>query len=295
MRAFSYHKPKSVREAIGLLSQYSQEAVVLSGGTDLLVEMKKRTRNPSHIVSIQGIPRLRRIEQDGENLLHIGPSVTMQTLSSHPALTGGLGFLAQAASLLGSWQIRNRATLGGNICHASPSADTLPALLCLKALLKLEGLDGERVIPVEDFFLGPGETVASPGEILTDVLIPRPPAGSWGVYKKFAARKKMDLAVVGVAVIGALDPSGERFSYVRIGLGAVAPTPIRARRAEDILTDSKVSEELIADAAARAASEASPISDLRASEGYRREIIGHLTQEALQEIWGQSRKDPGPA
>ncbi len=295
MRTFSYHKPKSVQDAIGLLGRYSEKAVVLSGGTDLLVEMKRRIRNPSHIVSIQGIPGLRRIEQDGEELLHIGPSVTMQTLSNHAALTGGLAILAQAASLLGSLQIRNRATLGGNICHASPCADTLPALLCLNAMLKLESLDGERVVPVENFFLGPGATVASSGEMLTDILIPRPPTGSCGVYKKFAARKKTDLAFVSVAVLVALDPPGERLSYVRIGLGAAAPTPIRARRAEEILTGSKVSEDLIADAAAKAAAEASPISDLRASDWYRREIIGHLTQEALQEICGRSRMNPGPA
>ncbi len=295
MRTFSYHKPKSVRDTIALLNRYGEKAAILSGGTDLLVELKRRDRKPSHIVSLQGIPGLLKIEQDGENFLHIGPCVTMQTLSNHPALSGGLRFLAQAASLLGSWQIRNRATLGGNVCHASPSGDTLPALLCLKAMLKLEGLDGERVVPVENFFLGPGQTAALSGEMLTDILIPQPPAGSCGVYKKFAWRKRMDLALAGVAVLGALNSSGERFSSIRIGLGAVAPTPIRARKTEDLLTGSKVNRELIADAAARAATESSPISDLRANEGYRREIIEHLTEEALQEIWVQGRKNPGPA
>ena len=293
MRSFSYHKPKSVRDTVALLNRYGEEAVLLSGGTDLLVELKKRVRNPSHIVSIQGIPGLRRVEPDGEDLLHVGPGVTIQTLTNHPALTGGLRLLSQAASLLGSWQIRNRATLGGNICHASPSGDTLPALLCLKAVLKLESLDGERVVPAENFFLGPGQTAALPGEMLTDILIPRPPAGSCGVYKKFGARQKMDLAVASVAVLGVVDPPAKCFSSIRIGLGAVAPTPIRSRKAEDLLSGSKVSEELIADAARSAAMEASPISDLRASEGYRREIIRHLTQEALREIWVQGRTNPG--
>lgn len=293
MRGFSYHKPKDVGEAIALLSKYGGKASVLAGGTDLLVELKKRLKVPSHIIDIKGIPSLDRITVEPEGHLRIGSLVTMATLSTHPALVNGLGVLSMAASKLGSWQVRNRATLGGNICNASPSGETLPALLCLNAQLKLEGTGGERVVPVEDFFLGPGESAAAIGEILTEIVIPPPPDKSDGLYKKLALRRAMDLAVIGVAVLGFFDLSRNCFKDIRIGLGAVAPTPIRAKKAEIVLTGKRVNGDVIEEAASAASSESRPLTDIRGSEWYRREMIRHLVEESIREILERGRENTG--
>jgi carbon-monoxide dehydrogenase medium subunit len=293
MRGFSYHKPKDVGEAIAFLGKYGEKASILAGGTDLLVELKKRLKAPSHIIDIKGISSLDRITLEPGGHLRIGSLVTMATLGKHPALVNGLGVLSMAASKLGSWQVRNRATLGGNICNASPSGETLPALLCLNAQLKLEGTHGERVVPVEDFFLGPGESAAAVGEILTEIVIPPPPDKSFGVYKKLALRKAMDLAVIGVAVLGFFDLFGDCFKDIRIGLGAVAPTPIRAKKAEIVLTGKRVNGDLIEEAASVASSESRPLTDIRGSEWYRREMIRHLVEESIREILERCRENTG--
>ncbi len=291
MKTFSYRKPKSLKEAIALLKRHREKAQILAGGTDLLVEYKNRLRPLSHVIDIKGIASLDGIAVEPKGHLRLGPLVTMQALSTHPALVDGLSVLSQAASKIGSWQIRNRATLGGNICHGSPSGDTLPALLCLNAQVKLAGPKGERKVPVEDFFLGPGKTAAEPDEILTEILIPRPPPRSVGVYKKLAPRRAMDLAVVGVAVLGSFDPPGEGFADIRIGLGAVASIPLRAKAAENLLRGAKVHESLIIQAADLASAAASPISDVRGSAWYRREMIQHLVEETLRETLAEYRKD----
>ena len=284
MKSFSYHKPKNLREAFDLLRKYGEKAAVLAGGTDLLVELKKRLKSPTQLIDIKGLSSLEGIRLDPEGFLRIGPLTPLEELSHSPLLKNGWGLLAQATSKVGSLQIRNRGTLGGNICHASPSGDTLPALLCLAAKLKLAGKESERVIPLEDFFLGPGKSALGVDELLTEVILPLPPLGCRGVYKKFALRRAMDLAVVGVAVLGSMDPQKGVFADLRIGLGAVAPTPIRARKAEALLKEARVSKEVICKAGKLTQDEAAPISDLRGSEWYRREMIGHLTREALWEI-----------
>lgn len=291
MKTFSYHKPKSLKEVIALLKRHREKAQILAGGTDLLVEHKTGLRPLFHAIDIKGIASLDRIAVEPRGHLRLGPLVTMEALSTHPALVDGCSLLAQAASKIGGWQIKNRATLGGNICHGSPSGDTLPALLCLDAQVKLEGPKGKRKVPLEDFFLGPGKTAAQPDEILTEILIPWPPPRSVGVYKKFAPRRAMDLAVVGVAVLGSFDPQGEGFADIRIGLGAVAPTPLRAKAAENLLRGVKIDESLIIRAANLASAAASPISNVRGSAWYRREMIQHLVEETLREVLAQYRKD----
>lgn len=288
MRNFSYHKPKSLRQALDLLSRYGEEAALLAGGTDLLVELKRRLKNPSHIIDLKGLSFMEGIFLDSQGTLHMGPLTTLKELSSSSLLANEWSLLSEAASKVGSLQVRNRATVGGNICHASPSGDTLPALLCLDAMVTLLEKDGQRTLPLEDFFLGPGKCALITGELLTEIKIPSPPAGAKGVYKKLSLRKAMDLAVVGVAVLGVIDPSRGIFRDIRIGLGAVGPTPLRARRAEEILMGAAVSEERIREAAARASNEAHPLSDLRASEWYRREMITHLAEEGIKEILAAS-------
>lgn len=286
MKKFSYHKPRSLTQAFSLLSRHKKDAVVLAGGTDLLVEMKRRIKAPSHVIDIKALSFLDGMAANPDGSLKVGPLTTLQALSSSPLLGNGWGLLAQAASQVGSLQVRNRATLGGNICHASPAGDTLPALLCLNAQVKLARRGSERNLAIQDFLLGPGKCALQPDELLTEIFLPQPPAGARGVYKKFTLRRSMDLAVVGVAVMGVLDPSRKVFKDLRIGLGAVAPTPLRARKAEKILINTEIHEDLIRQASGLASEEAIPLSDLRGSEWYRREIIRHLAEEAIKEIIG---------
>ncbi len=288
MNSFSYHKPESLGEAIALLGEHGENASILAGGTDLLVQLKKGGKGVDHVVDIKGIPTLDEICRDEAGHVHIGPLVTMQALSESPALQAGSGILAQAASKLGSLQIRNRATIGGNICNSSPSGETLPALLCLEARFRLAGVRGDREIPAEDFFLGPGENVCGDDELLSEIILPSPLPDSVGVYKKHSLRNAMDLAVVGVAVLGTYDRLRRMFKDIRIGLGAVAPTPIRARKAENILTGVEAGEGLIRDTAEAASKEVQPISDVRASKWYRTEMVKHMIPVALEQLIGRT-------
>jgi CO/xanthine dehydrogenase FAD-binding subunit len=285
MKHFSYHKPGTVEQAVTFLRRYEGKESVLAGGTDLLAEMKRELRTPVHVVDIKGIEKLEEITTNADGSLLIGATVTLQSLSTSSFLKRGWNLLAQAASKVGSVQVRNRATLGGNICHASPSGDTLPGLLCLDACFKIIGPQGEREIPAEKFFLGPGRIALEPAEFLTGILLPNISLPLRGVYKKFTLRRMMDLSLVGVAVLGDLDETGNTFRDIRIGLGAVASTPIRARKAEIAFTGDKITEERIEEISLLAAEEASPISDIRGADWYRQEMIYHLMQEAIREIW----------
>jgi carbon-monoxide dehydrogenase medium subunit len=291
MKHFSYHKPETVEQAIKLLRRYGGKEAVLAGGTDLLVEMKRDLRTPLHVVDIKGIEKLGEITTNADGSLLIGATVTLQSLSTSPFLKMGWNLLAQAASKVGSVQVRNRATLGGNICHASPSGDTLPALLCLEAWFKIIGPQGEREIPAEDFFLGPGQVALGSTEFLTGIVLPGISSGLRGVYKKFSLRRMMDLALVGVAVLGELDPTGNTFRDIRIGLGAVAPTPMRTKKAERAFIGNKMTAKRLEEISRLAAEDASPISDIRGADWYRKEMILHLTREAVGEVWRNGTPD----
>jgi aerobic carbon-monoxide dehydrogenase medium subunit len=190
-------------------------------------------------------------------------------------------FLAQSAAEVGSIQIRNRATIGGNMCNATPSADTAPALIALGASAKISGAAGERSISLEEFFKGPGQTVLSADEILTEIFIPRTPSGLVGEYIKFSPREMMDLAYVGVAVAYDFEPQKRTCAGVRIVLGAVAPTPIRAKRAEATVEGQVLNESLAENAGNIAAEEAKPISDVRSTADYRRAMVAAMTKRAL--------------
>jgi carbon-monoxide dehydrogenase medium subunit len=285
MKPFAYCKPGTLPEVFGLLSQYGKEAALLAGGTDLLVDWKKGLRSPRQIIDLKGLSSLEGLATDDRGNLHIGSLTTMDALSHSPLLEGGgWNLLAQAASKVGSQQIRNRATIGGNICRSSPSGDTLPPLLCLEATFRLIGPRGERQVPAQEFFLGPGKNALQEEEILAEIILPPFPSGCRGIYKKFSLRKAMDLAVVGVAMLGHIDPRENTFSQISIALGAVSPTPIRARKAEEYLRGAQLEPQLIEAAGRRAREEAFPISDLRGSEWYRKELIEQLVQEAVREL-----------
>ena len=288
---FTYHKPKNLEEAMGLLHRYGDKTAILAGGTDLLVELKRGLRHPAHVIDVKEVPELDCLEKTTGGELRLGPLMTLQSLSSADALQGGWNLLAQAASKVGSWQVRNRGTLGGNICHASPSGDTLPALLCLGARVKMINSRGERSMGIEEFFLGPGETALKSGELLTEVVLPPIPAGAKGVYKKFSLRRAMDLAMVGVAALAWGDFAKKRVLDFRIGLGAVGPKPIRGRKAEQELKSVEITEAVLARSAELAVEETIPISDVRGSDWYRREMTKQLVEEAIREILGLSQSN----
>lgn len=280
---FEHLAPKSIEEACSLLSLYQEKAKVIAGGTDLLVEMKHKEIRPQYLINIKHIPGLDYIRYDEEKGLHIGALTTIRAIETSPLIRQKFSILSQAAGLLGSMQIRNRGTLGGNLCHGAPSAEMAPALLTLSAKAKIAGAKGQRVVAMEDFFLGPGQTVLQPDEMLVEIQVPNSPARSAGVYLKHTVRKMVEIAIVGVAAVVALDGHGKTCSDARIALGAVASTPIRVRKAEEILKGRALTAELIEKAAQICAEESRPIDDVRSSATYRRKMVHVLARRALEQ------------
>jgi carbon-monoxide dehydrogenase medium subunit len=279
MRRFHYHEPQSLAEASALLIELGSTAHVMAGATDLLVEIREELRSCEHVVNIKKIAGLAEFSCDSEDGLRFGALVTARQIETSPEVIGLYPNLATAASQLGSIQVRNRATVVGNICRASPSADTIPPLIADGARLTIYSEAGKREVAVEDFFTGPGRTVLKPGDIVTGVTVPPPAASSGRAYIKHGRRKAMELATVGVAV--SLEQKDGRCFDIRIALGAVAPTPIRARKAEALLRGRAIDAALLAEAAETAMLESTPISNVRASAAYRREMVGVLTRRAI--------------
>ncbi len=285
MLNFEYHTPRSLEEALSLLDKHREEANVLAGGTDLIVQMKDGRVRPSQIVDVKQIPELNRLEWSEEDGLHIGAAVPLSMVAAYPPVVERFNMLAQACSLVGSVQIRNRGTMGGNICNAAPSANTSPPLLCLGAMAVVAQLSGTRTVPLESFFRGPGQTALARNELLVEIEIPTPPAFSAGCYLQHTPREEMDIAVVGVAAFLVLTPQGKVCHEARIALGAVAPIPIRAHQAEIVLAGKARAEEVIEEAAERAAEATIPVSDVRGSLEYRRELAKVLTRRTLKSVW----------
>ncbi len=281
LKRFDYFTPSSLDEAISLLGKYKASSKLLAGGTDVLNSMRKRKISPSCLISLKDISELNHISFDaGERMLKIGPVTTLGEIVSSSLIQKDFRVIADAADMVGSVQVRNRGTIGGNICNASPAADTAPALLVLQSRVKIQGSAGERLVPLEKFFVGPGSTVLGEDELVTEIQVPLPPEGAGMVYFKQGIRKAMDIAIVGVAVLLVSD-SG-RCEEVRIGLGSIAPTPIRAMQAERVLRGKALEDQGIESTAKTASDEACPISDIRASAEYRKEIVKVLTERAIQ-------------
>jgi CO/xanthine dehydrogenase FAD-binding subunit len=281
MTVLNYFTPGSIKEAIGLLSEYGEKARIISGGTDLHMQMKHRELFPDYLISLAGISELNYITCDESTGLKVGVSTCVAEIAESPLVKSKFGLFAQAASSLGNPTIRNQATLGGNLCNAAPSADTAPSLLVLEARVKMLGKEGEKVIPIGDFFKGPGQTMLGRGHLLTEIQIPNPPSHSGGAYLKEKRRQGADLAMVGVAAWVVL--KGKVLGDVKIALGAVAPTPIRAKKAEEILKGNALSDALLEKAGQAALDAASPIDDVRSSADYRRKLVAVLTRRAVTE------------
>jgi len=279
MTPVEYFAPKSIEEAISLLSQYGKKAKVVSGGTDFLMQLKHGAAVPECLISLGGIHELDFIKYDEMCGLRVGALTTIVNVANSSWIRRKFSILAQAAGMLGTPAVRNQATIGGNLCNAAPSADTAPALLVLGATVKIAGVEGERVLPIEDFFTGPGLTILGDGHILTEIQIPNLQPHSRGGYLKQTRRQGSDLAVVGVAALVVME--GEILKDVRIALGAVAPTPIRAKKAEGMLRGKKLDAKLVEETGQAASYESMPIDDLRGSADYRRRLVAVLTKRAL--------------
>ncbi len=286
MPHFDYQRVHSLEDAFKLVSASKAASVFLAGGTDLLVQIREGTIRPQRIIDVKGIP-----EMDGVDIAQhecsIGAATRIRTLEISKGVHERLPILAQAASKLGSIQVRNQATIGGNLCNAAPSAETAPALLVLDAQAEIFGKAGKRTIDLIDFFRGPGITVLEEGEILTRLKVPLSGNRQGSVYYKLTTRKAMDLAFVGVAVLLELD-GDNKIIKARIALGAVAPTPIRVPAAEKRLEGRSLSVEIALEAAGLAAQACQPISDHRASAEYRREMVHTLCQRGLLAAYGQA-------
>ncbi|MBW2029737.1 MAG: xanthine dehydrogenase family protein subunit M [Deltaproteobacteria bacterium] len=278
---FEYFEPSSVREALEVLRAHRGQCSLIAGGTDLLVSMKKRERVPAHLVNLKGIDELKGIHYDDNKGLRIGSLATLVEIADERVVEEACPMLKDAAEVMAAPQIRSLGTIGGNLCSASPSADTAPPLIASGASVRIIGPQGERELPVEEFFRGPGESVLEDTEILSHIFIPAPPGNSGTAYLKLMRRGAMDLAIVGVAVY--LERGGETDLCKRacIALGAVAPTPMRALRAEEVLRDKKIDKALTREAGRIASEESRPIDDVRASEAYRRSMVEVLTQRAI--------------
>ncbi len=284
MRDFEYFEPSTVSEATFLLTKYKEEVKIIAGGTDLLVEMKQDNIGPKYIINIKTIPGLDYIIYDAKEGLRIAALTTIRALEKSSELRRRYPVISQVASQFGNIPVRNVATLGGNLCNAVPSADTAPALIGLSARAKMVGTDRESIIPLEDFFTGSGSTALKTGEMLVEIQLPVPPANTKGVYLKYAIRGKSDLPVVGVAVVVTLVPKDKVCRDIKIVLGNVAPTPIRARSAEEIIRGKRIDEAIIDRCAQAASDEAHPRpGSIRASAEYKKAMVKVFTKQAIKE------------
>ena len=276
---FEFYQPATLAEASRLLKDNGPGGRFLAGGTDLVIAMKEKGLLPKYIVDLKGVPGLAGIRENNDGIT-IGALTTMYAIETSPLITTKYPFLAQSAAEVGSIQIRNRATVGGNMANATPSADVAPSLIALNATAKIASAASERTVSLEGFFRGPGQNVMNADEILTEITIPKTGAQLVGEYIKFSPRDMMDLAYIGVAV--AYNLAGDKTcTGVRIVLGAVAPTPIRAKNSEALLEGNVLAEELAAQVGDEAARESKPISDVRSSADYRRAMVGVMTKRAL--------------
>ncbi len=282
---FEYIKAQSPQEVFELMKENGSDLKLLMGGTDLFVQMRDRNGGPAFLLDVKGLPDMQEISFDKKKGLRLGAAVSLNNISKHPDLQKHYPVLCQAADTVGNYQLRNRATLGGNICNASPSADMSPAALVYKGSVILESPRGERELTLEQFWTGPGKTALKEDEYLKTIQFPSPPAGAAGKYRKLGRSKMGDLAIVGVAVLGYSDsevPAGLRF---RIGINSTAPTAYRVPPVEEFLTQNNLTDDILYQAAEDAMDISAPIEDQRASASYQKKMVRNLVNKTLKEIW----------
>jgi carbon-monoxide dehydrogenase medium subunit len=284
---FDYIKPETYSEASQFLTSHVGEARPFIGGTDLFVQMRDRLYKPKYLVDVKGLEGMNELTFDPTQGLTVGAAVNMNRVISSAEVVEHYPILAEAAESVASYQLRTRATIVGNICNASPAGDTIGASLLLDGVLNVVGGQGERQVPLSDFFLGPGQTVLETGDIVSSIRFPLPPDGLKGSYLKLGRNKLSDLSIVGVTAVGYPDldtVSGMRF---RLALASVAPVPLVVPEIENILSDNEVTEEILSQAAEAALEASTPIDDVRGSARYRKYMVRNLSLRALREVWQQ--------
>jgi aerobic carbon-monoxide dehydrogenase medium subunit len=278
VRRFELALPESLDDCLRLLAERGPETKLLAGGTDLLPQMKNGVLMPKRVIDLSGVARVKILECDAKGL-RIGAAVPARQLEQDPRVRAGYASLAESAALVGSVQVRNLATVGGNLCNAAPSADMAPPLVALEAQAVIAGPQGERRVPLSDFFTGVRKTVLGPDELLVEIVVPAPGPHSGGCYIRHTPRRELDIAVVGVASQVTL--ANGVCAKARISLAAVAPTPVRATAAEAALEGKPLNSDLIERAVDLAAQGAKPISDQRGSAEFRRHLVRVLTRRTL--------------
>ncbi len=281
MKWIDYAKPAAVEEAIGLLAAHDGDARVLAGGTDILVQLRTGRRQPSLLVDVKELPELNEISYDPAEGLTLGGAVPCYKVYDHAEVAAAYPGLIDSASLIGGIQIQGRASIGGNLCNAAPSADAVPILIALGATCQIAGPGGTRGVAVEEFCTGPGQNLLQPGELLVSLRFPPPPPNSGARYIRFIPRNEMDIAVVGVGVSVVLENDNRTFKSARIALASVAPTPLYCKEAGDALAGQPVNDESIQRAAELTREAATPITDMRGTIEYRRHLCAVLTKRAL--------------
>ena len=282
MKDFQYVTPKTLREAVGCLSIHGEKSRILAGGTDLLVQMRGKRYQPEYVIDVKHIPELSELSFGNRKGLVIGASVPCIQLYNDTEIAERYPGIMDSASIIGGIQIQGRATIGGNLCNSSPSADSTPALIAYSAICNILGPNGKRTVSVEEFCLSPGKNALRTGEILVSIQIPPNKKNQGGHYQRFIPRNEMDIAVVGVGSWVELANRGKEFKQVRVALGAVGPTPIFAKRSSELLIGKSIDdEEAISAVSMSAKEEATPISDMRGPAEFRRHLVGVLVKRTL--------------
>lgn len=286
---FDYHEPQTLSEACDIMAEFGDKAKALAGGTDLLVNMKKKLISPQHVVCVDRLAEMKGIRTSG-GTVRIGAAEKVADIASSQEISQKVEAVSLGAQNLGSPLIRNLATIAGNLGSARPAADLPPSLMAYGAKVLLKSKNNEREVKVEELFKGPGETSIGPDELIQEILVPIP-SGMYGAhYIKLGVRRALEISIVNVAAFVQLDQDGKHIREARVVLGAVAPTPIRALSAENLVKGESPSISLFEKAGEAAASDAKPIDDFRASAEYRRDMVAVLTKRALNTAYEAATK-----
>jgi len=278
---FEYFAPKTLVSALSILAEQGDGAHLFAGGTDVMVKMSAGRLRPKAIIHLMDIEGLDGIRFHAEEGLTLGATARLAEVASHPAILNHYPALAHAVQVMANEEVRHMATVAGNLCNAAPSADTAPPLIAMGAEVTLASLNGERRLPLDQFFKGPGLTAMQHGEIMTFIHVPLPQPKSGASYMRISARCGVDIAAVGVGVMVAFN--GKGLKDARVVLGAVAPVPMRATKTEDLLKSREWTQDLIEEGGEAAAEEAKPISDVRASAEWRKKMVAVLTRRTLED------------
>jgi carbon-monoxide dehydrogenase medium subunit len=281
LEAFDFVAPSSIDEAVSILNEHGDRARIIAGGTDILVMMRAGRRLADVVVDVKNISELNQLTITNGGGLTLGAAVPCYSIYQDQAVASAYPGLIDSATLIGGIQIQGRASIGGNLCNAAPSGDSIPAVIALSGVCNIAGPNGTRQMPAEEFCTAPGQNALQHGEMLVSIEFPAPPANSGATYQRFIPRNEMDIAVAGVGSSVVLDASGQNFVSGRVALASVAPTPVFSQAAGDSLAGKPVSDEAIREASELAMADAKPINDMRGTIRQRIHLIGVLTRRTL--------------